>query len=131
MNESTIHTILFVDDEKSIVKALHRIFLDDNYHILTAGSGQEALELLNAGEIPTVIISDQRMPGMNGAEFLAKARKFLPESIRMVLTGYADINTAMESINRGGIYRYILKPWDDEELRLVVRDAVSLFELTS
>jgi len=126
-----MQTILFVDDEKSILKALYRIFFDDNYHILTAGSGQEALDLLNAGEKPCVIISDQRMPGMSGAEFLARARKILPESIRMVLTGYADINTAMESINRGGIYRYILKPWDDEELRLVVRDAILLFELSS
>ncbi|MCJ7601228.1 MAG: response regulator [Desulfobulbaceae bacterium] len=131
MSESTIHTILFVDDEKSILKALRRIFLDDNYHILTAGSGQEALDLLNAGEKPAVIISDQQMPGMDGAEFLTRARKILPESIRMVLTGYTDINAAMESINRGGIYRYILKPWNDEELKLAVRDAVLLFELVA
>jgi CheY-like chemotaxis protein len=129
MNESTLHTILFVDDEKSILKALRRIFLDDNYHVLTAGGGQEALDLLNAGEKPTVIISDQRMPGMGGAEFLARARKILPDSIRMVLTGYADINAAMESINQGGIYRYILKPWNDEELKLAVKDAVLLSEL--
>ncbi|MCJ7602313.1 MAG: response regulator, partial [Desulfobulbaceae bacterium] len=129
MSESAMHTILFVDDEKSILKALRRIFLDDNYHVLTAGNGQEALDLLNAGEKPAVIISDQRMPGMGGAEFLARAREILPESIRMVLTGYADINAAMEAINRGGIYRYILKPWDDEELRLAVRDAVLLFDL--
>ncbi|RJX25965.1 MAG: response regulator [Desulfurivibrio sp.] len=129
MSESTSHTILFVDDEKSILKALRRIFLDDNYQVLTAGSGQEALDLLHAGEKPTVIISDQRMPGMGGAEFLGRARKILPDSIRMVLTGYADINAAMESINQGGIYRYILKPWNDEELKLAVKDAVLLFDL--
>jgi CheY-like chemotaxis protein len=129
MNESTIHTILFVDDETSILKALRRIFLDENYHVITAGGGQEALDLLQAGETPTVIISDQRMPGMGGAEFLSRARKILPDSIRMVLTGYADINAAMESINQGGIYRYILKPWNDEELRLAVKDAVLMFDL--
>jgi len=129
MSESTMHTLLFVDDEKSILKALRRIFLDDNYQVITAGSGQEALDLLHAGEKPTVIISDQRMPGMGGAEFLARARKILPDSIRMVLTGYADINAAMESINQGGIYRYILKPWNDEELKLAVKDAVLMFDL--
>ncbi|MEW6518023.1 MAG: response regulator [Thermodesulfobacteriota bacterium] len=131
MSENTSHTILFVDDEKSILKALRRIFLDDNYHVLTAGSGQEALDLLHAGEKPTVIISDQRMPGMGGAEFLARARKILPDSIRLVLTGYADINAAMASINQGGIYRYILKPWNDEELKLAVKDAVLLFDLVN
>lgn len=131
MNESTTHTILFVDDEKSILKALRRIFLDENYHVLTADGGQEALDLLHAGEKPTVIISDQRMPGMGGAEFLTRARTILPDSIRMVLTGYADINAAMESINQGGIYRYILKPWNDEELRLAVKDAVLMFDLVN
>ncbi|MBU0910201.1 MAG: response regulator [Proteobacteria bacterium] len=131
MSESTTRTILFVDDEKSILKALRRIFLDENYHVLTAGSGQEALDLLQTGEKPAVIISDQRMPGMGGAEFLSKAKKILPDTIRMVLTGYADINAAMESINQGGIYRYILKPWNDEELKLSVKDAVLMFDLIS
>lgn len=130
MSESTTHTILFVDDEKSILKALQRLFFDEDYHILTACSGKEALELLAAGEKPTVIISDQRMPEMGGAEFLAKAKKMLPESIRMVLTGYADINAAVDAVNLGGIYRYILKPWNDEDLKLTVKEAISRFDLT-
>ncbi|MFZ5760010.1 MAG: response regulator [Thermodesulfobacteriota bacterium] len=125
----TPHTILFVDDEKSILKALTRLFLDENYRILTAQSGREALTLLASGEKPTVIISDQRMPEMGGAEFLAEAKKILPDSIRMVLTGYADITAAVDAINIGGVYRYILKPWNDEDLKLTIREAISRFEL--
>lgn len=129
MQESSPHSILFVDDEKNILKALQRLFFDEDYTVLTAGSGKEALELLAAGAKPTVIISDQRMPEMGGVEFLSRAREILPQSIRMVLTGYADINTAVDSINLGGVYRYILKPWNDDELKMVVRQAVSQFEL--
>ncbi|MCK5404869.1 MAG: response regulator, partial [Desulfobulbaceae bacterium] len=109
----TEHTVLFVDDEKNILKALQRLFLDEEYAILTAESGKEALSLLDSGETPTVIVSDQRMPEMDGAEFLALAKERQPESIRMVLTGYADINAAVDAVNRGGIYRYIMKPWND------------------
>jgi CheY-like chemotaxis protein len=129
MQESGTHSILFVDDEKNILKSLQRLFFDEDYTVLTAGSGREALELLAAGAKPTVIISDQRMPEMGGVEFLSRAREMMPQSIRMVLTGYADINTAVDSINLGGVYRYILKPWNDDELKMVVRQAVSQFEL--
>jgi FixJ family two-component response regulator len=129
MSENMTHTILFVDDEKSILKALQRLFFDEDFHILTADSGKAALALLAAGEKPAVIISDQRMPEMGGAEFLAQARKMLPESIRMVLTGYADINAAVDAVNLGGIYRYILKPWNDEDLKLTVKEAISRFDL--
>ena len=129
MQESSTHSILFVDDEKNILKSLQRLFFDEDYTVLTANSGKEALDLLAAGAKPTVIISDQRMPEMGGVEFLARAREMLPQSIRMVLTGYADINTAVDSINLGGVYRYILKPWNDDELKMVVRQAVTQFEL--
>ena len=125
----TEHTVLFVDDEKNILKALQRLFLDEEYAILTAESGKEALSLLDSGETPTVIVSDQRMPEMDGAEFLALAKERLPESIRMVLTGYADINAAVDAVNRGGIYRYIMKPWNDDDLKLTVKDAIDRFEL--
>jgi CheY-like chemotaxis protein len=129
MQESSSHSILFVDDEKNILKALQRLFFDEEYTVLTAGSGRQALELLAAGARPTVIISDQRMPEMGGVEFLSRAREMVPQSIRMVLTGYADINAAVDSINLGGVYRYILKPWNDDELKMVVRQAVAQFEL--
>jgi FixJ family two-component response regulator len=123
------HTILFVDDEESILKTIKRLFMDEDYRIITANGGQAALDLLNGGETPAVIVSDQRMPQMGGAEFLAKAKEKLPQSIRMVLTGYADVNAAVEAINLGGIYRYILKPWNDDDLKLSVKEAVERFDL--
>lgn len=123
------HTILFVDDEENILRTIKRLFFEEGYRIVTANSGQQALDLISGGETPSVIVSDQRMPQMSGAEFLVKAREKLPQSIRMVLTGYADVNAAVDAINLGGIYRYILKPWNDDDLKLTVREAVERFEL--
>ncbi|MBU0483045.1 MAG: response regulator [Proteobacteria bacterium] len=125
----TEKTILFVDDEKNILTTLKRVFMEEDYRILTANSGEEALGLIDGGENPTVIVSDQRMPQMTGAEFLAQAKEKLPNSIRMVLTGYADVNAAMDSINLGGVERYIMKPWNDDELRNTVRGAFEIHDL--
>ena len=122
---NNIPVVMFVDDEPNILKTLRRLFMDEDYDIHTAGNGREALDLIEAGLRPTVIVSDQRMPEMGGAEFLAQASRLLPDSIRMVLTGYADINAAVAAINQGGIYRYILKPWNDDDLKLSVREAVN------
>lgn len=123
--------VLFVDDEPNILKTLCRLFMDEEYEVHTAGNGREALDLLEAGLRPTIIVSDQRMPEMGGAEFLAKASKLVPDSIRMVLTGYADINAAVQAINQGGIYRYIMKPWNDDDLRITVREALTHFNLVA
>lgn len=123
------HTILFVDDEKNILKTLRRLFLNDDYRLLLANSGQEALDLIRGGESPSVIVSDQQMPGMKGAEFLAKSREILPESIRIVLTGHADITAAMDAINVGGVHRYLMKPWNKKDLKLAIRDATERFDL--
>ncbi|MEW6218811.1 MAG: response regulator [Thermodesulfobacteriota bacterium] len=123
------HAILFVDDEKNILRTLQRLFMDEPYRILLANSGPEGLALLEQGERPAVIVSDQRMPGMGGVEFLTKAQALAPDSIRMVLTGYADINAAVDAVNLGGASRYLLKPWHDDDLRLVIRDAVARFDL--
>jgi FixJ family two-component response regulator len=125
----SVPTILFVDDEPKILKSLLRLFLDENYDLQTADSGPDALKLMQDGLKPTVIVSDQRMPQMGGAEFLAKSREIQPDCIRIILTGYADINAAVDAVNRGGIYRYIIKPWNDEDLKLTVRDAVQYFLL--
>jgi len=122
-------TILFVDDEKNILKALRRLFMDEDYEILIANSGAEALEMIEDGACPQVIVSDQRMPEMTGTEFLIQSREKLPESIRIMLTGYSDINAAMDAVNLGGIYRYVLKPWNDDDLRLTIRDAFERFDL--
>ena len=122
-------TILFVDDEENVLYTLRRMFKREPYRVIVAGSGRQALEMIQLGERPSVIVSDQRMPEMTGAEFLEETAAVLPDSIRIMLTGYSDINGAMDAINRGGVYRYILKPWDDADLRLTVRDAVERYEL--
>ena len=122
-------TILFVDDEQNVLNTLTRMFKREPYRVLVAGSGAQALEMIERGERPSVIVSDQRMPGMTGAEFLEKAKVILPDSIRIVLTGYSDLDAAMDAINRGGVYRYITKPWNDADLRLTVRDATERYDL--
>ncbi len=124
------HTLLFVDDEKSITKALHRLFRKDGYHIFTASSGMEGLELLEKAERPvSLIISDQRMPGMNGAQFLEKAKKIFPDAVRFLLTGYSDMDAVVEAVNKGEIHRYLTKPWNDDDLILQVRQSLKQFEL--
>jgi len=120
--------ILFVDDEENVLRALKRLFLDEPYDVLTAISGKEALELMKVHDF-AVIVSDQRMPEMSGAEFLAQAKEIQPEAIRIVLTGYADVEAAINSINQGGAYRYITKPWNETDLILMIRDATETFRL--
>lgn len=120
-------TLLFVDDEKNILKSLRRLFIKEGYEILTADCGAKALKLIQEGAKPQVIISDQRMPEMNGTDFLSKAKNLLPNSIRIMLTGYSDINAAVDAINLGGIYQCILKPWDDDKLKSIVQGAVERF----
>ena len=121
--------LLFVDDEENIIKSLRRLFADEDLEVLTATSGEEGLRQIQGCENLAVVVSDQRMPGMSGVEFLEQVRALAPEAIRLVLTGYADINAAMGAINRGGAYRYLTKPWNDEELVRNVMDAVDLFKL--
>lgn len=120
--------ILFVDDEKNILASLKRLFFAEDYEILLAGSAVEALEIVKSRDIQ-IIISDQRMPAMTGVEFLVKAAVSLPDSIRIILTGYADLNAAMKAINEGRVYKFITKPWNDEELKLVVRRALEYYHL--
>ena len=121
--------VLLVDDEANILAALRRLLIDEEFIVHTATSGAEGLEILRQEAGIGVIVSDQRMPGMSGAEFLEQARQVAPEALRMVLTGYADIHDAMAAINRGGASRYIAKPWDDRELVLILREAVRHYGL--
>lgn len=122
MNEEV--KILCVDDEKSVLKALERLFLDNDYEIITAESGEEGLEALKDTEPIQLIISDYRMPGMNGVDFLKKVYKLRPETIRIVLSGYADTAAIVEAINEGGIYKFIPKPWNDDELKVTISNAL-------
>ena len=120
--------VLFVDDEENILRSLKRLFMAEDYEVITALSGAEGLTLLKGTEIP-VIISDQRMPGMSGAEFLEKSREIASDSVRIILTGHADVEAAIGAINRGGAYRYVSKPWNDADLLLVVKEALDKYSL--
>ncbi len=122
--------ILFVDDEINILRTLRRMFFDsDEYEVHTAESGPEALAMLEEGLRPAVIVSDQRMPGMSGSELLAEVRQRYPEIVRIILTGYADIDAAIEAINVGAVFRYIAKPWEGDELKRAIDDAVRHWRL--
>ena len=124
------HTILLVDDEAAILRALQRLFRRESYRILTAESGPQALDALAATPEPvSLIISDQRMPKMNGAEFLEQSRAIAPDAMRFLLTGYSDLDAVIASVNRGEIQRYLTKPWNDQELLLQTRQAIEQVEL--
>jgi len=122
------HTILAVDDEESTLRALERLFRNDGYNVLTATSGDDGLAVL-ADERVSLIISAQRMPGMAGSDFLARAREAQPHALRILLTGTADLEVAAQAINEGQIWHYVAKPWDDEQLRLTVREALEHYDL--
>ncbi|WP_440110846.1 HD domain-containing phosphohydrolase [Acidovorax sp. BL-A-41-H1] len=115
-------TVLCVDDEPGILSALKRVLRAEDCKVLQANGGAEALQLLEQHPVD-VVVSDMRMPGMDGAALLAEVRKRWPETARILLTGYADMNATIAAINNGQIYRYIHKPWDETELRLTVRQA--------
>ncbi len=121
------HTLLCVDDEPDNLDALERVFRR-KYKVLKATSGTAALELLRTHQ-PSVIISDQRMPNMTGVEFLEKTLTSHPDAIRMLLTGYTDVESVISAINSGQIYRYLTKPWDPRELEIAVDRAVERFEM--
>ncbi|MBI3140508.1 MAG: response regulator [Rhodocyclales bacterium] len=123
MTGAQTFTLLFVDDEANILSSLKRLFRPAGYRILTAGGGEEALALMER-EPADVVVSDMRMPGMSGAQVLAEVRRRWPQAQRILLTGYADIASTVEAINAGQIHRYIAKPWDDNEIQLVVREAL-------
>lgn len=113
-------TLLIVDDETMLLEMLARLF-NEHYRVYTAESGDAALALLQQGIMPEVIIADQRMPGMQGPEFLAQSRGFVPQAVRIILTGYTDVQDIIASINLGHVYRFITKPWNPEELLETVR----------
>lgn len=121
-------TLLLVDDEINIVAALKRLLRCDGYRILTATSGMEGLELLATNPVG-VIISDQRMPEMSGVEFLCRVKQLYPHTIRVVLSGHAEPRPVTDAINEGVIYKFITKPWQDDQLRELVREAFRYYAL--
>lgn len=121
--------VLCVDDEKNVLRSLRRLFMDDGYEILTAGSAEEGLEILHADGSIQVVISDYRMPGMNGIDFLRGVCHNWPDTVRIVLSGYADTAAVVEAINDGEIYKFIPKPWNDTELRVAIQKAIERYFL--
>ncbi len=120
--------VLLLDDEIDILKALNRVLRMD-YNVVTFDNGADALEYLQENPIH-IIISDMRMPEMDGADFLAKAREMQPDTVRLLLTGYADIQSTVRAVNAGGIHTYISKPWDNENLKLIVGKAAEFYRLS-
>jgi len=121
--DASQYKVLCVDDEPNILSALRRMLSLEGFEVFTADSGAQALELL-ARESVNVIISDMKMPGMNGTELLEKIRQQWPQTMRLLLTGASDVSGAIDAINQGAIYRYISKPWNDEELLSTIKSAI-------
>ncbi|RKX20078.1 MAG: histidine kinase [Candidatus Zixiibacteriota bacterium] len=122
------HKILFVDDESNVLKSLKRLFIDADYKIFTAPSGDEGLKIIKENSI-SLVISDYRMPEMNGVQFLSEVKKLYPDTIRIILSGYADVMAIVEAINDGEVYKFLAKPWNDQELLTTVDRAIEHFEL--
>ena len=123
-----LYNILYVDDEQNNLVVFKNAFFRE-YRIFTALSGQEGLKILGREDIH-LVITDQKMPGMTGVEFLEKIVQSYPDSIRMILTAYSDIDFIMRAVNKCGIYRYILKPWDTRELKIVIDKALENYQLS-
>lgn len=121
------YTVLAVDDEPGILNVLTRQLRKTPFELLTANSGQEALDIL-AGKRCQIIVSDMRMPGMNGAEFLAEVRQRHPETVRLLLTGYSDMDATVQAINDGGIFSYLAKPWEPESLLQLLDSAARHYQ---
>ncbi|MBU2226046.1 MAG: response regulator, partial [Gammaproteobacteria bacterium] len=122
-DSSQLPVLLCVDDEPGILKSLQRLFVGQPYQLQLASSGKQALELMATLKIH-LIISDMRMPEMNGAEFLAQAAKLQPDCYRMLMTGYADMASTVQAINLGKIHSYVQKPWNNQELLVLVDEGL-------
>lgn len=113
-------TVLIVDDEENVYKSLRRLLMRDGYHILTASGASEAFELLASNRVD-VVISDHRMPNMQGVDFLTHVRSMYPHTARIVLTAYQDEQVLSRAVNEGEVFRFLTKPWDDEKIRQAVK----------
>ena len=121
--------VLCVDDEPNVLRALERLFLDNDYNILAATSGAEGLDILKKTSPVQLVMSDYRMPEMNGVTFLKEVSLLWPDTVRIVLSGYADTGSIISAINEGHIYKFIPKPWNDDELIVTVSTALERYRL--
>jgi diguanylate cyclase (GGDEF)-like protein/PAS domain S-box-containing protein len=118
-------TLLLVDDEENIISALKRLLRRDGYRIVVAHNASDALKCLSETHVD-VILSDQRMPGVSGVEFLRHAKELYPDTVRMVLSGFTDLQSVIDAVNEGAVYKFLTKPWDDEKLRARIAEAFQL-----
>ncbi|MCD6161941.1 MAG: response regulator [candidate division Zixibacteria bacterium] len=125
---SVKHTLLFVDDEVRVLKALKRVFVDDDYKILTAENGKAALEILADNSV-NLVVSDYSMPGMTGIDLLKIIREKYPDTIRIMLTAHSNTDIVMGAVNDGAVYKFINKPWNDDDLSLSIELALAQFDL--
>lgn len=123
-----MHTILLVDDEKCILDSLYRGLKKEPYDILCAESGKEALDILEAQDV-SLILSDVKMPGMDGIEFLRRASKKSPHSVKILLSGYSEVDLIVDAINTANLWRYVPKPWNNEDLIMAIKNGIEYFEL--
>lgn len=132
MKETLNHTILVVDDgEDEETKAIGKIVGTIGVDIVCAASGAEGIEKIQNASIPfSLVISNQRMPGMKGYEFLEKAREITPDTVRVLVTGYSDMDAIIGAVNRGAIHRYISKPWNSDAFLNTVRSGLSHYEVS-
>lgn len=120
------YKIMIVDDEGANLRLLDRLFRDE-HTVLTSESGEQALGLLEQHDV-ALIITDQRMPGMTGIELLKRTAEVRPHMVRIILTGYTDVESLVEAINSGLVYKYVTKPWNNDDLRLTVSRALEHYE---
>lgn len=121
-------TVLLVDDEANILNALARLFLDRDVRVLCAGNGEEALGIVRREPV-AVVVADNLMPGMRGVELLSRVRQLSPDTVRVLLTGHADLATAIDAINRGEVFRFHVKPLADEEIVRTVEEGVQRYRV--
>ena len=126
MAESKKHTLLVVDDEPDVCDSVHDL-LRREFNVLKAKSADEGLKLMRANEVH-IIMTDQRMPRVTGVELLKSIRAGHPQAIRLLFTGYADVDSVIAAINQGHIYKFLKKPWQPEELEAAIRDAAAEYD---
>lgn len=129
MNSEFVHSVLIVDDEKNVTKSLGRFFFSKKIQFIAAHSGESALQKIESADAPfSLIISDQRMPGMQGTDLLEQVKAIHPNTIRFLLTAYSDMDTIVQSVNKGSIHQFITKPWDLDALLESIRAGFSQYE---
>lgn len=123
------HTILLVDDERNVLNTLNRLLHSEDREIYIAENATQGWEKLRSLNGVDLVISDNKLPDISGIDFLVKTRHLYPDTIRILITGYPDLDSAVQAINKGQVYRYIIKPWENEELKLIVKQALDYYDV--